>query len=529
MPLVSRLLATTALLSVLASTAIGAENFANVDQSGASNSGLVTQTGVSNDVGTSAIAARQVGNQNILIVTQTGDDNSVGTLGNGFAQSSNRNTATITQTADDNVVGQVTQAGIGASTGGSALRRNILAIVQDSTGESAGNRIASVSQTRSSAPLASTQPANAATLTQTGGSNLVGSAVGTAAGVVQSGYGQSATITQTGNGNVVTSTAQVGSRNRLQVSFTGNDNGTVALATLGAPAGAWGSLVQGRIRQSNDFLGAGLLTANDLVFNVIGDRNSFGFDQEGSENTISGTVDGDGNQTGSIQLGAINDASFTVDGDDNKLFIQQGLWAINVGNTATATLTGDDNIVALRQSGGANEGTVTLTGNANKIHLTQDSLLLGNTATIAISGDLNDAVLTQSGSNEADINIIGDSNLLLSSQTGLNNELSIKIYGSNSNQGAFTAGGPARLAAGSLLPGSVSQNGSGNSIIYGIGIAGDPSNDRNLFAFSQTGSGNRIEGTTVGDSNEAAVIQSGNNNFTSFNQIGSGNIIGVMQ
>jgi len=520
----SSLLIATALVLITSSAALADNNYANVAQNGTDNGAAVTQgPGSNNWAGTDDLAIRQTGNGNTLTFLQSGSGNSIGAAGTGFLQSSNRNTATITQTSGGNAVDSVTQRGIASALGGDGLRRNILTVLQQ-TGD--GNSISSVEQTRGAlSPFAA---ANAATLTQTGAANHIGS-------VVQSGHAETATLTQQGAGNAIAATEQRGSRNAIVISLVGDRNGATPFVAAADIAGAWGGLAQGHVYQNNDALLAGLVDGNVLSLAVVGDDNSFGFSQVGGDNTVSGALVGDGNQAGVNQLGLSNSASFALVGDGNLLFIDQGLWAVNYSNTANVAVVGDDNHIGVRQGGSSNNAAIAIAGGGNLVNLLQESLLWGNDAQLAITGSDNQIGLTQSGRNSALLGITGSGNLLTGSQSGTLNTLDIAIFGSRNNalvNGGFTAGKPAAAMASllspPLVPGDVLQSGSGNSITYRLGTS-LVSADDNKFAFWQSGDGNTIEGATRGSHNEVAIVQRGNANFAYFSQNGVGNVIGVSQ
>lgn len=512
------------MLALLATSALADNNFANVVQTGEGNDGAVTQgPGTGNRAGNEGLAIRQSGNRNVLTFLQSGSDNRIGADGTGFLQRSNRSTATITQTSSNNNVASMTQTGIASARGGDGLRRNVLAVTQE-TGD--GNGIASVVQTRSL--LAPGAAANSATLTQSGAANQIGT-------VFQSGYAQTATLTQRGDGNAIAASEQRGSRNVITLALAGDDNGTAAFVAAADIVGAWGGLAQGRVYQNNDSILASPFDANELDFDVAGNANSFGFSQVGGDNTISGVVAGDGNQTGVNQLGLSNTASFALAGADNLLFIDQGLWPVNYANAANVVIAGDDNHVGVRQGGSSNSAGIAIGGGGNLVNVTQESLVWGNDADIAITGSNNRLGLTQEGRNTALLAVTGGDNLLAASQLGSLNTLTLTIFGSRNNaliNGGFTAGKPAAGTALSLapplVPGDVRQSGAGNAITYTLGTSLAPAND-NKFAFWQNGDGNVIEGFTRGSANEVAIIQNGNANFAYFSQNGVGNVIGVSQ
>lgn len=523
---VSRLALASALTLFAVPAVLADDNFANIEQGGDDNAASATQgPGDDNDIGTAVLAARQNGNLNILTILQSGSDNSIGASGTGLQQNSNRSTATITQSSDGNSVGQVTQTGIASTTGGTSLPRNTLTILQQ-TGD--GNSIGTVTQARSSA--ADSALGNSANLTQSGDDNVIGT-------LSQSGYAQLATLTQTGDDNDIDSVDQRGIGNSATISLTGDGNGVSAFAFPTDITGAWGSLVQGRVYQDNEAGGTGVIDGNILSFIVTGDDNSFGFSQTGTANQIDGLIGplgSAGNQTGVIQLGSANLAGFTIVGSDNLVFIDQGGGVNNSDNDANVLILGDGNQVGVAQTGIDNSALVDIDdGDDNIVNIAQDSVLGGNLAEVTITGDANLVTLNQSGSNSAGIDLHGDDNLLVASQTGTTNSLTINLWGNGNNStanGGFTgvALTTSLLTSPDLVPGSIVQNGSGNSILYDVGTALVGSDD-NKFAFSQIGNDNRIEGSTVGSGNQVVIVQNGDLSFTSFSQNGIGNIIAVSQ
>jgi hypothetical protein len=497
----SNLFIAAALACCSTSAVLADSNSAHLIQSGESNSAAVTQgPGSHNFAGNDALAVRQSGNRNELTFLQSGSNNAIGAAGTGFLQASGRNSATITQTSHGNSIVSVTQTGIDSVTGGDALRRNILTVLQQS-GD--GNSIATIWQTRSE--FSSSRAANEASLTQSGASNHIET-------LLQSGFAQAARLTQTGAGNVIDRAEQRGPRNTITLSLNGDGNGTLDFAAANDIAGAWAGLAQGHVYQNNLLLGE--LAGNLLDLAITGNLNSFGFSQIGGDNVIAGTVDGDGNQTGVSQIGLSNDASFDVAGDGNLLFIDQGLWAFNHGNVADVLIDSagrHGNQVGIRQGGLSNDARIDILGGGNLVNLTQESLLWGNATTLSITGD---------------------NNLLNARQNGGRNALDITILGNGNNSGGFTAEKPAFITASlfssPLVPGDVIQDGSRNSISYQLGSEWQ-SADNNSFAFAQIGDNNTIIGSTRGSNNEVAILQRGDGNHAYFHQVGVGNIIGVSQ
>lgn len=140
----------------------------------------------------------------------------------------------------------------------------------------------------------------------------------------------------------------------------------------------------------------------------------------------------------------------------------------------------------------------------------------------------NDMILLNANdlTQKAVLSIEGNDNRLLISQVqsgeGAGNAITVGITGRN-NGGPEGAAFNAVVAKAGLQPGSLVQQGFGNSI--GMDVKGDG----NLFAVAQLGSNNTVQGTIAGTGNQAAVMQSGVNNFASFSQNGIGNSISVQQ
>lgn len=570
------LLGAATALSLMASSGVVADdNFSNVLQQGSGNSGLVTQGGSKNRVGTETFAARQTGrtgaqtgNNNVFTFSQSGSGNEIGTGGTGFLQERHRNTATITQTSDFNKVFQATQTGPSNEWGNQ--RRNTLTIEQGGAGGS--NIVSRISQTRADGLLTSNEPGNIATITQTNtssgplsaGGNVVGDNTVLSGGVDQDGFRHRATLTQTGSGNRIVNVdqrginqgatieqdgtsnrvsrvQQTGTGHRAIISQDGISNGTTDFVASRIN-GAWGGLSQGHAYQSG-----GLLGGNELDYGATGNNNSFGFDQNGNNNEIYGRLNSgsDNNQTGVIQDGGWNEARFNVTGDLNHVFIAQGLSSlISADNFANVTITGDGNHVGAVQNGVWNDANVLIEGavsNNNTVNILQASRGAGNDANVTIrNGSSNNIKVNQNLplfglTNTATVTVQnGSSNVLDVFQNGSLNTATVYIQGSNNNnrpapQNVFT--GPAwdkALLVTGLVPGDIEQIGIGNTLTYNVGLSNLASNG-NLFAFHQNGSGNVINGSTDGSNNQAVVVQQGNFNLTNFSQVGSGNVIGVSQ
>ena len=482
-------------------------NFANVEQNGSGNDGMVTQgPGDFNKVGTgsnsSPGAALQKGNDNDLTITQSGSMNEVGTTGRGFDQIGNRNKAVVTQSSDGNTIGEVQQ--VDETRFGSA-DRNTFDAVQGGTGR---NTIGSVLQTRTNTPLFNSGAGNKAAVTQNSDSN-------TLSVLRQEGRGNDVRLVQTGGtGNRVGTISQTGVlgaagvSNRITLTFNGANNGTAGFSAVRlSGTAAFGQLTQGNVTQS----GIGN-TINDFV--VTGDRNAFGFSQTGlAAHSIDGWVNGSDNQFGVYQFGTAGTATVEISGDRNEIYLGQD----GAFNNAFAKARGDENGIVITQVDNSNTGGVDVTGNLNLVTLNQSGgQVLGN---------------------DAAVNIVGDSNFADIAQTkrgiGRVNTLTLNIFGNNNNNPTLpTFGGDAATAAlgTGLKPGSIIQSGAGNSITMNVGSSTQPSAaDDNVFAFLQNGGHNTIVGAVLGHSNQAVVVQNGAGNFTSFTQTGNFNIIGINQ
>jgi hypothetical protein len=546
-------IATVSALALLTGVAHAGDNFANVEQAGSENDGVITQgPGVGNAVGTLADAARQSGSENQLDITQSGSTNEVGTQAAGFDQSGSRNEAGILQSSSENVVGEVQQVD---HTGDSLRTRNSLTITQQGGDD---NRIGSVQQTRESGGLLDRfRDGNDARVTQGtaagGGSNRVdlvsqdgrengieavqSSSDNAIGGIVQHGNGNGASVTQeTGNGNVVGTVGQDGAGNQASLSFSGQLNGAAAFnATKVGTFGGFGALVQGSAYQSG--------TANLLGLVVDGDSNAFGFNQDGAANSINGVMTGNGNQVGVGQEGTANFADVQISsGNFNEVYIAQDSPLLSLGNFASAAIAGDSNGVGISQTGRNNVASAGIIGNDNLVTATQGqtgssgSNILG----VLLTGDGNHVTSSQTisgrGANLAAVNVTGSGNYLdiAQSKSGSGNKgntLAVNIFGDDNNNPAmlgFGFDGAALSAAGGLMPGQIVQSGRGNVIAMNVGLT-DPASNSNQFAFSQTGDSNQIFGAVNGSFNQAAVVQAGAGNFVSFSQTGNYNILGVSQ
>lgn len=149
-------------------------------------------------------------------------------------------------------------------------------------------------------------------ITQTGSDNDAGS-------VTQDGNLNSATVTQIGSSNVVVKVDQDGDGNSAYASFTGSSNGVGSFSGEALSIG----LNQGTIVQNSHSL-----SGNNLTYNVNGSSNLFAFNQDGGNNTITGSVGtlasaSNSNQVAISQVGNNNVSSFTQYGSGNNLGVSQ--------------------------------------------------------------------------------------------------------------------------------------------------------------------------------------------------------------
>jgi hypothetical protein len=496
-------LAAVSVLTIMAGVAHADGNFTNVTQNGSDNDTAVVQgPGNFNKAGTAdgsgaPGAVLQKGDDNAAAITQSGSNNAVGTVDEGFDQKGNRNRATIEQTSDFNRVDEIQQTD---RTWFGSADRNTLVVRQ--SGSAGGNAIGSVRQMRTNTLFFNSDPGNRATIRQTSDDNSIDT-------LDQEGYRNRAWLVQSGgSSNHAGTISQQGASNRLTLTFNGADNGTVGFSPiLLSGTAAFANLTQSNVTQT----GVGN-EINDFV--VTGDRNAFGFNQNGlSGNGVGGYVTGSDNQFGVYQNGNFNASTIGVSGNANEVYISQDGWF----NAAIANAVGGDgNGIVVAQRDNNNSGSIAVDGGSNLVKLAQNGgALIGNNASVTVTGSGNHADIDQTKSG-----------------LGGANNLTLDIFGNNNNNNPSltTFSGVALTAAQGtgLEPGLIRQIGSGNSITMKVGKANSNSNG-NVFAFLQDGGYNTIEGSVLGSSNQAVVVQNGSSNFTSFVQSGSFNTIGVNQ
>lgn len=140
------------------------------------------------------------------------------------------------------------------------------------------------------------------------------------------------------------------------------------------------------------------------------------------------------------------------------------------------------------------------------------------------------AVLADDGANRLTLDVAGDENVLVITQTsgpltggqGAPNRMDISITG-DKNGGAMQDWMPGIPTNAQLMPGQLMQAGFGNRLALKV------SGRNNLFAVAQEGEGNRVTGQMLGQANQTMVMQTGMHNLAVFSQSGQGNTIMVSQ
>lgn len=405
---------------------------------------------------------------------------------------------------------------------------NSAQITQSGNNNDAGRNDQKINQTRGGTNV-SPGLQNLLTITQSGDNNKVGLGATNTNEFGVAGINQSYTynggpatysgkniidITQTSNNNTVGSVYQQSqneaSQNSLTVIQGGTGNNTI------------GSVSQRR----------GHTTANNISVEQNGSYNTIARIQQNNSvidnntpkrpNVIDVKMGGSNNGNGAwsagrgaAAAGAISSA--LIQGDNAALSSGNS----NVqGNTIRLDISGTDNQFGVSQvrgdapgkpnrAHGNSVGIVTITGNYNELGVFQqgsdNTLSLGT-----IAGNENIVGVKQiGGGNVASINISDDRN------------------GGFHDFGAGVAGTLA-LAKG-LTPGLLEQRGTFNQVNLTV------SGSNNVFASLQDNSlhaaatQNVITATQNGNSNQAAIVQQGNNNTTVASQIGSSNNLAVAQ
>ncbi|MEH6833117.1 MULTISPECIES: hypothetical protein [Falsihalocynthiibacter] len=442
-------------------------NLAFVDQIGADNTGLISQLGSANQVGTELDPVLQNGYYNDLTITQTGEDNVIGLEGLGVDQAGNSatpsifNTILIDQDSNLNIVGSIQQSALGAIPEGA----NRLTIQQGLDGAGDRNKISLVVQEQLGG-----MPGQVAILTQTGEQNTV------------------ALVEQR------SLTAAQFKENIIVANFSGSFNGRGDLTGPALTSRAVAnSLIQ---RVGYDALGA---NGNEMNLMVSGDFNRFGVFQGGRKNSIGFlTISGNSNQIGFRQDGLENDITASeILGDGNNIGV--GQIGTNRAFLNIVGLSSDNEVLGLQE--GSNDLLFFVDGDGNDLRVEQ-----GYNSGLG-------------GGNDADVSVIGDSNFFDVTQFGTNST-TISVTGDFNNDPSQIFSGNAQLG---LAAGTIEQVGTSNAATLSI------TGNRNMAAAQQNGDYNRISLGVVGDSNQAAFIQMGSMNVAWLLQSGNGNIAGFKQ
>ncbi len=297
---------------------IGVGNLSNnnligdAQQQGNDNRLLIVQNGSRTGTITTVL---QDGNVNSAVLTQNGNNNTITNVrmtgdDNGYTNTLSLAAGRfaslrIRQSGNSNEVSNATLEGNNNRQIPSNLTAPLLDINQDGDGNAAfGNMLGS--------------DGNFLNINQVGNDNDAGVDQGTSIAST----GNDADVDQLGDGNYVR-VDQDGSFNTANLSFTGNDNGSLGFTGGGDAAGL--GLTQGNVIQDSSSAASG----NTIDYTVLGNANLFAFSQIGGGNTISGTVgsgmaDSDNNEVAVLQNGDGNTASFSQSGaGSNNLAISQ--------------------------------------------------------------------------------------------------------------------------------------------------------------------------------------------------------------
>lgn len=269
-------------------------------------------------------------------------------------------------------------------------------------------------------------------------------------------------IKQVGNENVG-DIMQTGSRQEAGIAQIG-DNNNAAITQNDPSLGAWGQ--------------------NAAFVDQLGDLNLSIQNQQGKANNSYFRQLGNSNRAESQQID--NYTGFTIVeqiGNGNKSYQYQEYSAgWEGGNNATANQRGNLNDARQEQHGIENNASITQQGHSN-------------TADQYASGDDNDAQTVVAGSgNTVDQDAIGNNNFSYLAASNNTDDNMMKSYQSGDNNYV-------------------------NSRIYGTNADGSDNNDLDI---SQDGTGNKSTNKVRGNSNELDVIQKGSGNIAGTNNVNWG-------
>lgn len=464
-------------LSMAAGMALAQSNSSYIDQTGDNNAADILQSGSGNELGRDGSYTRfeQNGSKNALKVTQSGNNNDLGVADGGFDQSRANNSLTVTQSGNGNALvrgGQVgnnsTSVGNTAAVSQTSNSNYIYTLSQGQRGSAAntvnvtqedltgaatsGNGISNITQIGTG---------NALSIEQDGSGNQVGTrniynqlrndgafqGEGNAFNSTDTSTNGTMVIRQTGSNNRVARASQKGQGNTLQLTQTGDDNGTTSFSAGSFAADV--GVTQGHAIQTGD-----RNTINYVIDS--NNNNSFGFQQSGIDHTIVGT---------------------SLAGNDNQLAISQGRALTDSGNFASVVHNGDRNNIGIAQVYSDNRATVIIDGNENAIGLEQNTLVTHgarNEFTLEIRGDRN------GGSTAFGNNAAGNLSLISGTfeQQGFNNKLTAKIVGNDNGLAA------SQLGDNNLIKGATTGH------FNQVAVA--QTGNANVADFSQSGSFNVI-------------------------------------
>lgn len=436
----------------------------------------------------------QIGADNTGLITQLGSGNVAGQQTDPILQDGLYNELTLKQTGANNRIGL---EGTGVDQIGSSATPTIFnEMIIDQNSDQ--NVVGSVHQ---AARGAIPQGANRLSIQQ----GLAGSgARNRITKVLQEQLdgmpGQIATLVQTGDQNTIdlveqrSLTAAEFEENKITATFTGSYNGRGDFSGPALLSRAFAnSLIQ---RIGYDALGA---NGNEMNLLVVGDFNRFGIFQGGRHNSVGlVTISGNSNQVGLRQDGLENDiVTSDLRGDSNRIGI--GQIGTNRAFLTTVGVSSVNDILGLQE--GTNDLQFYVDGDSNNLAVEQ-----------GYDGGLG-------GDNNADVSVTGDLNFLNVAQFG-SNLTSVIIEGDLNNEQSALFGGDAQLG---LLVGTLAQTGQGNVITATL------IGDQNAIAMQQIGDFNTITATITGDANQAAFIQAGMLNTAWLVQSGNGNVAGFLQ
>lgn len=463
-------------------------------------------------------------NQTTVSQTQSGPDSSLFTsehrnIAQGYI-TGDSNTLTHTQSGLDNVAYSTIGATGNASTGsqlsvgqtgsGNIAYTNILGNTAKSTATQAGNTNiiynsitdgtgaeTSVTQTGNgnTGTFESTGASAKNTSVQTGNTNAMTN--------ILKGDGSTSTVSQTGNSGIVNALNR-GNSNTLNATQGGTSNVLlVGIEKAGNTAANGTNLT---LQQDDG------TTANDMTAYALEDNVVINNRQSGSRNYVRSEA---GSQGSSINVQQTGDdqraeAYAQLGGSGNAIVLNQDRDgnAAAFGNDGRVTIyNGTNNSASLTQKKQA-RATVTLDSgsSANVVSVAQDNV--GGYTDVYLNPNSSNSELTllqNSDSAIIGVNMAGDRNILVGTQTGGASNTAYTTINGNTNSATYT------------------QTGDGN----GFALVAMGNSNTNLL--TQTGGANLATVNQTGNSNSFTGNQTGSNNALLVNQIGNGNTANITQ